>query len=393
MLVVPGLAAAVAGPASILDWLALLLLSALFAWVFSALGRRVRGAGGVIAYATAGLGSTVGSVVGWCFLAGVVVGAPVVCLIGGGYVAEAFGAGTGASIGIAAGLLVVVLMGTLASTTSSTSLQLVVVGVLITLVVVAVAGSLHNLRFENWTPFTPHGVASIGSAAPVLMFSFIGWEVMASLVGELRDTDRQLPRVVTIAFIVTAVLYLGLAVATIGVLGPAAGGATPLSALMKIILGPTAGGVVAAVAAVVLTVAACNAYLTSAREMVATMRQGTARWVLPVGVAVVAAAVLGAIGAYWLTLTPLVAVPTTLFLAVYVGCMVSATRILTGPVRLAAAFATAATSAILALCGSALLAVAAVATVVVIARRRAAANLRPSSTPDHGRQDTTTLAL
>src|SRR6516165_4060299 len=56
LLLLPGLAAAEAGPASILAWLALLILSGLFAAVFSALGRHIPSAGGVIGYVTVGLG-------------------------------------------------------------------------------------------------------------------------------------------------------------------------------------------------------------------------------------------------------------------------------------------------------------------------------------------------
>src|SRR5215475_11663709 len=50
LLLLPGLAAAQAGPASILAWIALLGLSGLFAAVFSALGRRFPSAGGVMGY-------------------------------------------------------------------------------------------------------------------------------------------------------------------------------------------------------------------------------------------------------------------------------------------------------------------------------------------------------
>jgi amino acid efflux transporter len=46
LLLLPGLAAAQAGPASILAWVALLALSGLFATVFAALGRRLPSAGG-----------------------------------------------------------------------------------------------------------------------------------------------------------------------------------------------------------------------------------------------------------------------------------------------------------------------------------------------------------
>jgi amino acid efflux transporter len=94
LLLLPGIAAAEAGPASIVAWLGLLGLSGLFAAVFSALGLRYPQSGGVMGYVTAGLGEGAGRVAGWSFLGGVVTGAPVVCLIGASYVgsfAEAAG--------------------------------------------------------------------------------------------------------------------------------------------------------------------------------------------------------------------------------------------------------------------------------------------------------------
>ena len=72
LLLLPGLAAAEAGPASILAWLALLVLSGLFAVVFAGWGLHTPSAGGVIGYVTAGLGPRAGRVTGWAFLAGVV---------------------------------------------------------------------------------------------------------------------------------------------------------------------------------------------------------------------------------------------------------------------------------------------------------------------------------
>ena len=49
---------------------------------------------------------------------------------------------------------------------------------------------------ENWTPFAPHGWAAVGSAASVLMLSFIGWEAVSHLAGELPNPARQLPRAI-----------------------------------------------------------------------------------------------------------------------------------------------------------------------------------------------------
>ena len=62
----------------------------------------------------------------------------------------------------------------------------------------------------------------------------------------------------------------------------------------------------------------------------------------------------------------LVAIPTTLFLTVYLGSMLAATRVLHGLARLAAVPATAATAVMLAYCGWALAVPAAIIAVVTV---------------------------
>src|SRR5215472_4799016 len=222
LLLLPGLAAAEAGPASILAWLALLGLSGLFAAVFSALGRRIPSAGGVMGYVSAGLGPRAGRATGWMFLAGVVAGAPIVCLIGASYVAYLTGGGQLARAAVAAALLLTVIGLAAGGLRASSAAQLVLVGLLIGVVVAAVGGSAPAARTANWVPFAPHGWLSVGSAATTLMFSFVGWEAVAPLTTRFADPSRQLPRAVAIALAVTTALYLGLAVATISVLGPQA---------------------------------------------------------------------------------------------------------------------------------------------------------------------------
>jgi amino acid efflux transporter len=266
LLLLPGLAAAQAGPASILAWLALLALSGLFAVVFSALGRRYPSAGGVMGYVTAGLGTRAGLAVGWSFLAAVVGGAPLVCLIGASYVTEFAGGGQLARAGAAALLLVVVLTLAAGGLRASTSAQLILVSLLIGVVTVAIAGSSSSARAANWTPFAPHGWISIGHAAATLMLSFVGWEAVAPLTTRFANPSRQLPRVIAIALAATTVLYLGLAIATIGVLGPHAASAVPLAGLLHRAIGP-AGTAAAAAAAIILTLGTVNAYVTGAATM------------------------------------------------------------------------------------------------------------------------------
>ena len=234
--------------------------------VFGSLGRGFPSAGGVIGYVRAGLGARAGAIAGWSFLAGVVAGAPVVCLIGAGYVTELTGGGTLARALIAAVLLLAVMVLVAGGLRASATAQLLLVSLLLGVVVIAVAGSAHAARTANWTPFAPHGWQAVGHAAATLMLSFVGWEAVAPLTTRFTDPSRQLPRVMGSALAVTSVLYLGLAVATIGVLGAGAGTSAPLAALLRDAAGP-AGTAAAAIAAVVLTLGAVNAYVTGAAEM------------------------------------------------------------------------------------------------------------------------------
>ena len=372
LLLLPGLAAEQAGPASIIAWLALLGLSGIFAATFAALGRAVPGAAGAAGYAAAGLGRRAAAVTRWWFLAGVTAGAPIVCLIGASYVTALTGGGPLARAAIAAGLLLAVLGLALGGVRASAVAQLLLVALLIVVVVTAVAGSAPAARSAHWTPFAPHGWLSIGRAASTLMLSFVGWEAVAPLTGRLRA--GQLSRVIGIAFTVTAVLYLGLAVTTVSCLGRGADPAVPLADLLQLAVGP-AGRAVAAAAALVLTAGSVNAYLSGAGEMLRELTAVRGQMgpngpaylprlsprVFLGGVALVGLVLIGMSALRLADTAVLVSVPTTMFLCVYLSCTAAATRILTGKARIAAAVAVLAVLAILAFCGWALLAAAAVA--------------------------------
>ncbi|HEX4291279.1 MAG TPA: APC family permease [Trebonia sp.] len=369
LLLLPGLAVAAAGPASLLAWVGLLVLSALFAVVFAAFGLRIPSAGGVIGYVTAGLGARAGIVAGWSFLAGVVTGAPVVCLIGASYVTELIGGGRLTRAGVAALLLVVLLALARGGLRTSAVAQLLLVGLLVGVVAVAVAGTAGSVRAANWTPFAPHGWFAVARAAAILMLSFVGWEAVAPLTTAFRDPARQLTRVVAIALAVTSAVYLGLAVVTVGVLGRGAATIVPLADLLQRAIGP-AGPAAAAAAAVVLTLGSVNAYINGGAVMArhltrppkpasgaeSTEKAGHER-PAPRFLAAIAVSGLLLITLYGLgvvSTASLVTIPTTLFLAVYLGSMVAAVRVMRGPARWAAVPASAAVVVMLACCGWAL---------------------------------------
>jgi amino acid efflux transporter len=367
VLILPSLAAEAAGPASVLAWAGLLALSVPLAIAFAVLGVRHPEAGGTAAYARAAFGRRAGTVTGWWFLAGVVLGAPAVAMVGGFYVAELLGAGREAAVVAAGGIIATVLGANALGVHATARLQLGLVGVLAALLLVAVIAALPESHADNWTPFAPHGWAAVGEAASLLMLSFIGWEAISHLVGELRDPARQIPRAIFSALAIVTVLYLGLAVATIGVLGTATPTDVPLADLMAAGLGAP-GRTVTAFLAVLLTMGTMNAYVAAAAKLAGALaaegaapaRLAEPRRALAL-IAAVAAVLLVPLAVDVLSIDGLVHACSTAFVSVYVMATAAGVRLLDGAARACAGVALAAVTVVLAFSGALLLVPAAVA--------------------------------
>src|SRR5438552_1613712 len=82
VLVLPKLAAAAAGPASLLAWAGLLALSVPVAITFAALGARHPDGGGAASFAAKAFGPRAAAAVGLWFYCAVPIGAPAAGLIG-----------------------------------------------------------------------------------------------------------------------------------------------------------------------------------------------------------------------------------------------------------------------------------------------------------------------
>ncbi|NJP66144.1 APC family permease [Streptomyces spiramenti] len=271
ILALPALAAATAGPASLVAWVALLLFCVPVAFTFAALGARYPDSGGVATFVAKAFGQRASGAVGYWFYFALPAGAPATAYVGGQYVAHTLGAGQTAALLVAAVLLLAAFGSNMVGLRLSGRLQLLLVGLLAVLLLVAVVTSLPQASTDNLTPFAPHGWGAVAQAASLLFFTFAGWEAVTHLSGEFRDPARDLRRVTITTLIVIGVLYLGLALTCVLVLGPElARTEAPLTLLLQAGTG-SAASMVTAVMAMILTFGTMNAFLAGASRLGAAL--------------------------------------------------------------------------------------------------------------------------
>ena len=388
VLLVPSLAARAAGPASLIAWAALLVLSVPLALTFLTLALRHPVAGGLSAYVREGFGGDASAITGTCFATAVVCGAPAVSLIGGYYVADLTGSGTAVAGGVAMFMFAAVIVANVLGLTISSGFQLALAAVLVCAIGLAVSVALPGHVTHNWEPFAPHGWWAVGTAANILVWLFVGWEAMAQLAGDFRDPARDLPRAVLMAFALMAVLYCGLAVATITVTA-SDGSRAPLADLVAAGFG-RAGRDGTAVLAVALTMGTMNVYIGSTAKLAASLAGDRALpawfgagphrdiprrplWAL----ALTSAILLGALLAGATSPADLVRATSACFIVVYILALGSAAKVLSGRGRTVALTALVPVIVVAAF-SSVFLAVPAGAALLSYALRHAARNRAPN---------------
>lgn len=271
LLVLPGLAADAAGPASIVSVLAVIVLAVPLAGTFAALAARYPDPGGVASYVRRALGATAARATGYWFYFGVAAGFPVLAILGAEYLTATLHLDRAAVPFLVFAILVPPFAVNLMGVRVAGWVQFVLTGLLVGIVVFVVAAAFPAVEASRFEPFLPHGWAGVGTAISLFVWAFAGWEVGTHISGEFRDPRRSIPIATAIALVVTGIAYLLLQVVTVGVMGADAGaGAVPLLSLAEAVapgVGPTAVGAVAAIVAL----GVMNSYLAAFGKLGASL--------------------------------------------------------------------------------------------------------------------------
>jgi amino acid efflux transporter len=216
VLILPGLSAEIAGPGSLLSWIFIIVLAFPMALTMGLLSARFPNDGGVSYFVTLAFNEQVGALVGWFFLVSGIIGVPILALTGAGYIAAAYGLSEFWRIVIAVSIILAGLFLNYIGMRISSQVQIAVVLGTICILVGAFIGSYRTVELSHFTPFILNGWMSIGYAATLLFWSYIGWEAVTHIAEEIEDPKRDVVRGTIIASIIIGSLYLLTAYVVVG---------------------------------------------------------------------------------------------------------------------------------------------------------------------------------
>ncbi|RAP31130.1 hypothetical protein C2W64_00302 [Brevibacillus laterosporus] len=344
ILLIPGVAAEMAGPASLLSWVTMSIVMIPMAITMGLLSAIHPNAGGVSHFVRLVYGNRYGNLVGWFFLLSVPIGAPILAVTGATYVTTLFGWEHGSVYLIAAMMIAAVVGMSLFGMQVTGRLQTIVVSFILAILVLAIASAVPHAKMEAFTPFLSHGWFSVFQSASLLFWCFIGWEAVTHLSEEFVDPKKNAIKGVMISSSLVALLYVGVAIMIIATnsYGRSTTRAS-LSTMVQLSFGQV-GGWIVAITALFICLATANAYVNAAGRIAFSLAKAKSApaWMAklhpqtqaPLGGLLflsggfVLALLLLASGA--ISLEKLIQVPNATFMATYLGGCLAGVKLLRG---------------------------------------------------------------
>jgi len=216
ILVAPAIAADIAGPASLVAWILLSLLSYPIGYTFGTLAATYPNAGGLSAFVKRGFGWVAGTVAGWLFVFSFFVGCPIVAVIASSYVIISLGLSMNMLYPLAFLFMCFAILINVTGIRISSRVESIVLGTVVTLLFLAVSLTLPHVQLSNLVPFAPRGWFAVGTVAVIIFWSFQGYENVPHMAEEFNNPKRDFQLSIGISSLITSLLYVLTSFATVG---------------------------------------------------------------------------------------------------------------------------------------------------------------------------------
>ena len=248
-------AAAVAGPALLISLVIAAFVAFCNALSSAQLAAVLPRSGGTYEFGRRMLGPWWGFCAGWMFLTANTVG-PGVIALAFGYYFHAIWVVVPARTAAVVAVMIMTALNAVGIRRSVHVTDIVVILSVLSLLAVVVIG-LPRASEVNFSPFAPNGVSGILQATGLLFFAYTGYSRIATLVEEVKNPKRTIPRATVIALGTATILYLMVATTALGVLG---------AGRLSQSLSPLEGTLTAVGSSVGVLIVAAGALLTTFNE-------------------------------------------------------------------------------------------------------------------------------
>jgi APA family basic amino acid/polyamine antiporter len=221
--VISGVAAGLAGPSVILSFFLAGIIALLTALSSAELASMITETGAAYAFTKKAFGRVPSFFVGWFKYFDYMAGAAAVSIGFAAYFTALFGlSGPLPLILTAVGLPVFfTVLNVIGVKESANATSIMVVIKLVALTLLIGASGLYLLQFfdiAHFTPLFPNGINGMFNGTAVIFFSFLGFNTIAMMAEETKNPEKTIPRALILAFVVTFILYMAIAVLEIGIL-------------------------------------------------------------------------------------------------------------------------------------------------------------------------------
>lgn len=282
-------AATYAGPAVMLSYVVAGIACAFAALSYAELASSIGGCGSAYGYAYVGFGELIAWIVGWDLLLEYAISVSAVSVGWSGYANDFMlamnihipnfllhGPLEGGVLNVMAFSIITALTGLLTlGVKSSTRINniMVVAKLLVILLFIAIAST--EARIENWSSFMPFGWAGVMKGASLIFFAYVGFDAVSTAAEEAINPQRDLPRGLIGALIISTVLYITVAgLLTAIAYYPTLNVSSPISHSLLILGHKTAAGLIGVGAIAGLTTVMLVTFYGLTRVFLAMARDG-----------------------------------------------------------------------------------------------------------------------
>ncbi|MCA2187705.1 amino acid permease [Nonomuraea cavernae] len=242
-----------AGPAVAVSFIVAAVVCGLAALCYAELASTIPVAGSAYTFSFATLGEFPAWIIGWDLMLEMALAAAVVAVGWSGYFASLLSslgldlpasiAGENATVNVPAMVVVLMLTGVLvAGIKLSSRVNLVIVTIKVAVILLVIVAGLFFVKAANFSPFVPasipteqvsglkapliqvlfgltpvaFGVIGIFSAAAIVFFAFIGFDIVATAAEETIKPQRDLPRGIIGSLTICTLLYVAVSLVVVG---------------------------------------------------------------------------------------------------------------------------------------------------------------------------------